>query len=141
MWLVLAAVVIFLVAWGGVDEVLALSTNDNILPPSFYFDVYKTDPLATPWSVGGPQPVVRQLCESGALRGLKVLDAGCGTGENARAILEEGRAKGVLGFDISEDAVKVARVAVEGSQGSWEFKVWNCTSDFLSVGREGGEVS
>jgi hypothetical protein len=35
-----------------------------------------------PWDIGAPQPVFVALAESGVIQG-SVLEAGCGTGENA----------------------------------------------------------
>ena len=35
-----------------------------------------------PWDIPGPQPAIVGLEEAGEIRG-SVLDAGCGTGENA----------------------------------------------------------
>jgi SAM-dependent methyltransferase len=58
-----------------------------------------------PWDVG-PQPAVLHLASAGAFAG-SVLDAGCGTGENALHVASLGLP--VLGFDVAETAVSVAR--------------------------------
>ena len=39
-------------------------------------------PAATPWDIGGPQPVVKQLVSLGAVKG-EVLDPGTGPGHHA----------------------------------------------------------
>jgi SAM-dependent methyltransferase len=59
-----------------------------------------------PWDVGRPQPAVVRLAREGAFAGT-VLDAGCGTGENALHIAALGLP--VLGVDVAETAVSIAR--------------------------------
>jgi SAM-dependent methyltransferase len=61
---------------------------------------YAGDPA--PWDTGEPQPAVARLAFAGA-----VLDAGCGTGENALHIAARGLR--VLGVDVAETAVSIAR--------------------------------
>jgi SAM-dependent methyltransferase len=59
-----------------------------------------------PWDVGHPQPVVVRLAAAGGFAGA-VLDAGCGTGENALHIATLGWP--VLGFDVAGTALAMAR--------------------------------
>jgi len=59
-----------------------------------------------PWDVGRPQPAVVRLASAGAFAGT-VLDAGCGTGENALHIAALGLS--VLGVDVAETALAMAR--------------------------------
>jgi SAM-dependent methyltransferase len=59
-----------------------------------------------PWDTGRPQPVIERLAREGAFIGT-VLDAGCGTGENALHIAALGL--GVLGVDVAETAISMAR--------------------------------
>jgi len=59
-----------------------------------------------PWDTGQPQPAVRRLADEGAFAGA-VLDAGCGTGENALHLAARGVR--VLGVDVAETAVSIAR--------------------------------
>jgi len=59
-----------------------------------------------PWDIGEPQPAVMRLARDGAFTGA-VLDAGCGTGDNALHIASLGLA--VLGFDVAATAVSIAR--------------------------------
>lgn len=59
-----------------------------------------------PWDIGRPQPAIVRLASKGGLAG-PVLDAGCGTGENAFHIASLGLA--VLGVDVAETALAIAR--------------------------------
>jgi SAM-dependent methyltransferase len=59
-----------------------------------------------PWDIGHPQPAVTRLASAGGFAG-PVLDAGCGTGENALHIASLGLP--VLGVDVAETALKIAR--------------------------------
>jgi ubiquinone/menaquinone biosynthesis C-methylase UbiE len=59
-----------------------------------------------PWDIGRPQPTILRLAGEGAFAGA-VLDAGCGTGENALHIASLGLH--VLGVDVAETALSIAR--------------------------------
>ena len=59
-----------------------------------------------PWDIGRPQPAVVRLAADGRFRG-DVLDAGCGTGENALHLASLGLS--VLGVDVAETALAIAR--------------------------------
>jgi SAM-dependent methyltransferase len=59
-----------------------------------------------PWDIGQPQPAIVRLASEGRFAGA-VLDAGCGTGENALHIASLGLS--VLGFDVAETALAMAR--------------------------------
>ena len=59
-----------------------------------------------PWDIDGPQPAIVRLASTVALTG-PVLDAGCGTGENALHIAARGVP--VLGVDVAATAVAIAR--------------------------------
>jgi SAM-dependent methyltransferase len=63
-----------------------------------------------PWDIGTPQPAVVRLASDGAFAGA-VLDAGCGTGENALHLAALGLR--VLGVDVAETALKIAREKAE----------------------------
>ena len=64
-----------------------------------------------PWDVGRPQPAVVRVASGGGFAG-PVLDAGCGTGENALHLASLGLP--VLGVDVAERALAIARAnAVE----------------------------
>jgi SAM-dependent methyltransferase len=59
-----------------------------------------------PWDIGRPQPRFEALVRGGLIKG-RVLDCGCGTGENALLAAAEGA--DVLGIDISPLAIEQAR--------------------------------
>jgi SAM-dependent methyltransferase len=70
-----------------------------------------------PWDVGAPQPAIVRV--AGEFSGA-VLDAGCGTGENALHVAASGL--GVLGIDVAETAISIARgkAAARGIDASFE---------------------
>jgi SAM-dependent methyltransferase len=59
-----------------------------------------------PWDIGHPQPPIVRLASEGGFAGA-VLDAGCGTGENALHVAALGLS--VLGVDVAETALAIAR--------------------------------
>src|ERR1700740_1812763 len=59
-----------------------------------------------PWDIGRPQPAIAHLATEGGFSGA-VLDAGCGTGENALLVASLGLS--VFGFDVAETALAIAR--------------------------------
>jgi SAM-dependent methyltransferase len=63
-----------------------------------------------PWDTGRPQPAVVRLASEGGFAGA-VLDAGCGTGENALHVASLGLP--VLGVDVAETALAVARAKAD----------------------------
>lgn len=62
-------------------------------------DAYAGTP---PWDIGRPQPAIVRLADAGAIAGA-VLDAGCGTGENALYLASRGHE--VWGVDFTAAAV------------------------------------
>jgi SAM-dependent methyltransferase len=82
-----------------------------------------------PWDVG-PQPAVVRLAAQGAFTGA-VLDAGCGTGENALHLASLGLS--VLGVDVAETAVAMARGKADDRGIAVEFAV----ADALALERLG----
>ncbi|HEU4572008.1 MAG TPA: class I SAM-dependent methyltransferase [Candidatus Limnocylindrales bacterium] len=66
-----------------------------------------------PWEIGHPQPIVERLAATGGFDG-RVLDAGCGTGENALFLAARGLE--VTGADWSALAIERAR-AKAGERG------------------------
>jgi SAM-dependent methyltransferase len=64
-----------------------------------------------PWDTAQPQPAILRLAGEDAFAGA-VLDAGCGTGENALHVASLGLH--VLGVDVAETAVSVARKKAAG---------------------------
>ena len=59
-----------------------------------------------PWDIGQPQPAIVRVASAGGFAGA-VLDAGCGTGENALQVASLGLS--VLGVDVAETALAIAR--------------------------------
>ena len=59
-----------------------------------------------PWDIARPQPAIVRLASEGSIRG-PVLDAGCGTGENALHVASLGL--DVVGVDVAETAIAGAR--------------------------------
>jgi SAM-dependent methyltransferase len=64
-----------------------------------------------PWDTGRPQPAIVRLAAEGAFTGA-VLDAGCGTGENALHLAALGLP--VVGFDVARTALAMAREKAAG---------------------------
>ena len=73
-----------------------------------------------PWDLGRPQPAIVRLASEGSFAE-PVLDAGCGTGENALHIASLGLA--VLAVDVAETAVAIARRKAEDRGVDVEFAV------------------
>jgi SAM-dependent methyltransferase len=73
-----------------------------------------------PWDIGEPQPAIVRLAGDGAFAGA-VLDAGCGTGENALHVASRGLH--VLGVDVAETALSIAREKAAGRGIDAEFVV------------------
>jgi SAM-dependent methyltransferase len=67
-------------------------------------------PGPAPWDIGQPQPVVVRVASEGGFAGA-VLDAGCGTGENALHVASQGLS--VLGVDVAETALATARAKAD----------------------------
>lgn len=83
-----------------------------------------------PWDTGQPQPAVVRLAAAGGFTGA-VLDAGCGTGENALHVAALGVP--VLGFDVAGTALAMARAKAAGRGIEAEFVL----ADALQLGRLG----
>jgi len=66
-------------------------------------EAYKGTP---PWDIGRPQSAVIRLEREGRIQG-RVLDSGCGTGENA--LFLAGKGHEVVGIDLSRTAIAKAR--------------------------------
>lgn len=84
------------------------------------WDASYTDAAPAPWDIGHPQPAIVRLAARGGFSGA-VLDAGCGTGENALHVAGLGLA--VLGVDVAETAVAVARARARERGIEAEFSV------------------
>jgi cyclopropane fatty-acyl-phospholipid synthase-like methyltransferase len=70
------------------------------------WDTSYTGGTPAPWDIGRPQPAFARLAAEGRLTG-HLLDAGCGTGENA--LLAASRGADVTGIDVAPTAIARAR--------------------------------
>jgi SAM-dependent methyltransferase len=87
-------------------------------------------PRACPMDIGRPQPAFVRLTDQGCLTG-RLLDAGCGTGENA--LLAASRGADVTGVDIALAAIVRARAKASARGLTARFEV----ADALDLGRLG----
>lgn len=81
-------------------------------------------PAATPWDIGGPQPVVQQLVALGAVKG-EVLDPGTGPGHHAIYYASQGFS--ATGIDGSATAIERARDNARKAGVSVDFRVADAT--------------
>ncbi|MBW0014834.1 class I SAM-dependent methyltransferase [Mycobacterium sp.] len=98
--------------------------------PTRFEEMYRDErmqhglPAATPWDIGGPQPVVRQLVALGAIKG-DVLDPGTGPGHHAIYYASQGyRATGI---DGSAGALERARENARKAGVSVDFQLADAT--------------
>jgi cyclopropane fatty-acyl-phospholipid synthase-like methyltransferase len=83
-----------------------------------------------PWDIGRPQPAFARLAEEGLLAG-RLLDAGCGTGENVLLAAAHGaQATGVDGASTAIERAR-AKAAERGLEARFE------VGDVLDLGRLG----
>ncbi|WP_430331229.1 class I SAM-dependent methyltransferase [Rhodococcus sp. ACT016] len=98
--------------------------------PSRFEEMYRDEqtahglPTATPWDIGGPQPVIRQLVALGAVKG-DVLDPGTGPGHHAIHYASKGYS--ATGIDASPTAIQRARQNAEAAGVSVDFQVADAT--------------
>jgi SAM-dependent methyltransferase len=83
-----------------------------------------------PWDTGRPQPAIVRVAAEGGFAGA-VLDAGCGTGENALHVAALGLP--VLGVDVAETALATARAKARDRGIDAEF----AAADAFHLGRLG----
>ncbi|MGV0805145.1 class I SAM-dependent methyltransferase [Mycolicibacterium setense] len=81
-------------------------------------------PAATPWDIGGPQPVVQQLVALGAVKG-DVLDPGTGPGHHAIHYASKGLS--ATGIDASPAAIERARANAAKAGVTVDFQVADAT--------------
>ncbi len=98
--------------------------------PTRFEQMYRDDrlsnglPAATPWDIGGPQPVVQQLVALGAIKG-EVLDPGTGPGHHAIYYALAGYS--ATGIDGSAGALERARENAQKAGVSVNFELADAT--------------
>ncbi len=97
---------------------------------SSWEDAYKTVP---PWDVGRPQPAFIELVRARELNKGRVLDVGCGTGENALYLAENGFS--VAGVDLSSRAIAAARAKMAERRLKVDFRAGNALSLHVVSGK------
>ena len=98
--------------------------------PARFEEMYRDDrivhglPAATPWDIGGPQPVVQQLVALGAVKG-EVLDPGTGPGHHAIYYASKGHS--ATGIDASPTGLERARENARKAGVSVNFQLADAT--------------
>ena len=113
-------------------QLARLSLADMTAPgdPDRFEEMYRDDrtahglPAATPWDIGGPQPVVQRLVALGAIKG-EVLDPGTGPGHHAIHYASKGLS--ATGIDASPTAIERAKQNAERAGVSVNFQVADAT--------------
>jgi SAM-dependent methyltransferase len=105
-------------------------TQPDPTDPTRFEEMYRDErtshglPTATPWDIGGPQPVVQQLVALGAVKG-EVLDPGTGPGHHAIYYASEGYS--ATGIDGSAGALQRARENARKAGVSVNFELADAT--------------
>jgi len=86
---------------------------------------------APPWDIGRPQGIFVHLVDAGAVRG-RVIDLGCGTGENA--LYASAHGLDVMGVDLAPEAIRQARAKAQERGAAVDFRV----ADVLELNGYGG---
>ncbi|MGH3301554.1 MAG: class I SAM-dependent methyltransferase [Streptosporangiaceae bacterium] len=95
------------------------------------WDESYTAETPAPWDIGRPQPAFVRLADQGRLSG-RVLDSGCGTGENA--LLAASRGADATGIDVAPTAIARARAKAADRGLTARFEVANALDlGFLGV--------
>jgi SAM-dependent methyltransferase len=79
------------------------------VPATTFHEVYRR---GAPWDIGIPQPLVIQLAQYGQIRG-RVLDVGCGYGDNALFLTQQGHS--VCAIDFVQTAIAHCQVRAKRS--------------------------
>jgi cyclopropane fatty-acyl-phospholipid synthase-like methyltransferase len=98
--------------------------------PSNGWDESYTGSMPAPWDIGRPQPAFARLADEGLLRG-RLLDSGCGTGENT--LMAAARGAEAVGVDVATPAIGRARAKAAERGVAARFEV----GDVLDLGQIG----
>jgi SAM-dependent methyltransferase len=105
-------------------------SQPDVTDPARFEEMYRDDrtsnglPAATPWDIGGPQPVVQRLVALGAIKG-EVLDPGTGPGHHAIYYASKGYS--ATGIDGSAGALERARANAQRAGLSVNFELADAT--------------
>src|SRR6201986_775252 len=105
-------------------------SHPDVTDPSRFEEMYRDDrtsnglPAATPWDIGGPQPVAQQLVPLGAVKG-DVLDPGTGPGHHS--IYYASKGSSATGIDGSAGALARARENAQRAGVSVNFELADAT--------------
>ncbi len=105
-------------------------SRPDVTDATRFEEMYRDDrmshglPAATPWDIGGPQPVVQQLVALGAIKG-EVLDPGTGPGHHAIYYASAGYS--ATGIDGSAGALERARENARKAGVSVNFELADAT--------------
>jgi SAM-dependent methyltransferase len=105
-------------------------TQPAPVDPSRFEEMYRDQrvthglPTATPWDIGGPQPVVQQLVALGAVKG-EVLDPGTGPGHHAIYYASKGYS--ATGVDASPAGLERAKENARKAGVSVNFQLADAT--------------
>ncbi len=105
-----------------------MTANDQANRPHSPWDESYTADVPAPWDIGRPQPAFVRLADDGRLTG-RVLDSGCGTGE--QALLAASHGADVIGIDVAPTAIARARAKAADRGLTVRFEV----GDALEIGR------
>lgn len=87
---------------------------------SFWENVYHATP---PWDVRHPQKAFMELFRNNEIKTGRILDVGCGTGDNAIFLASKGFT--VIGIDIAPSAIRIAKSKAIEHNVKVDFQVLN----------------
>jgi SAM-dependent methyltransferase len=114
----------------GIPRLQAGEDVNAPVEPDRFEEMYRDErtshglPAATPWDIGGPQPVVQQLVALGAVKG-EVLDPGTGPGHHAIHYASKGLS--ATGIDASPTAIGRAKQNAQKAGVTVDFQVADAT--------------